>query len=210
MRTWPKPARSGVPSYLCFAAQDWWYHNRAHSDFQLMRLVAEHRTVLVVNSIGMRMPLPGRSTQFARRILRKARSISMLVRRPLPDVPGLYVMSPVPFPFYRRAWQRWISAVLIRMQVRIACVALKIRAPVVVVTIPTAWDVVRSIRKRTLVYNRSDLHSAFREADQTVMRALEHCLWPMRTMYFMPAVRCRTKNGICSAGVGTSSTTAWI
>jgi GT2 family glycosyltransferase/glycosyltransferase involved in cell wall biosynthesis len=176
MHTWPKSLSSGVPSYLCFAAQDWWYHNRAHSDFQLMRRVAEHRTVLVVNSIGMRMPLPGRSTQFARRILRKARSIAMLVRRPLPDVPGLHVMSPVPFPFYRRAWQRWISARLIHVQVRIACLALKIRAPVVVVTIPTAWDAVRSMRKRTLAYNRSDLHSAFSEANQTAIRTLEHCL----------------------------------
>jgi hypothetical protein len=100
----------------------------------------------------------------------------MLVRRPLPDVPGLYVMSPIPFPFYSRAWQRWIGARLIHAQVRIACLALKIRAPVVVVTIPTAWDVVRSIRKRSLVYNRSDLHSAFREADQTAMRSLEHGL----------------------------------
>ena len=176
MRTWPKPVTSDAPSYLCFAAQDWWYHNRAHSDFQLMRRVAEQRTVLVVNSIGMRMPLPGRSTQFARRILRKARSVAMLVRRPLPDVPGLYVMSPIPFPFYSRAWQRWIGARLIHAQVRIACLALKIRAPVVVVTIPTAWDVVRSIRKRSLVYNRSDLHSAFREADQPAMRTLEHGL----------------------------------
>jgi GT2 family glycosyltransferase len=176
MAPWPKPVSSGVPSYLCFAAQDWWYHNRAHSDFQLMRRVAEHRTVLVVNSIGMRMPLPGRSTQFARRILRKARSIAMLIRRPLPDLPGLYVMSPVPFPFYRNAWQRWIGARLIQVQVQLACLILKIRAPVVVVTIPTAWDVVRSVRKRTLVYNRSDLHSAFREADQSVIRTLEHHL----------------------------------
>ena len=176
MRTWPSPLRGSVPSYLCFAAQDWWYHNRAHSDFQLMRRVAEHRTVLLVNSIGMRMPLPGRSTQFARRILRKMRSVAMLVRRPLPELPGLYVMTPIPFPFYGRAWQRWLGARLIQLQVRLVSLALRIRAPVVVVTIPTAWDVVRTIPKKSLVYNRSDLHSAFREADQTVMRTLEHHL----------------------------------
>ena len=74
------------PGYVCFSAQDWWYHNRAHSDFQLMR-GSRAPPVLVVNSIGMRMPLPGRSSQPLRRILRKLRSIAKLVRRPLPELP---------------------------------------------------------------------------------------------------------------------------
>ena len=30
------------PGWICFSGQDWWYHNRAHSDFQLMRRVAEY------------------------------------------------------------------------------------------------------------------------------------------------------------------------
>ncbi len=90
------------PGYVCFSAQDWWYHNRAHSDFQLMRRVAERRRVLVVNSIGMRMPTRGRSSKPGRRIVRKLRSIAKLVRRPLPALPQFYVMSPVPLPFYGR------------------------------------------------------------------------------------------------------------
>jgi GT2 family glycosyltransferase len=177
MRRWPTPpARQAAPSYLCFAAQDWWYHNRAHSDVQLIRRVARHRKVLLVNSIGMRMPLPGRSTQFARRILRKARSIAMLVRRPLPELPDFHVMSPLPFPFFSKPWQRKINAGLVRTQVRIVCRALGIRTPVVIVTVPTAWDVVRPMRKHSLVFNRSDLHSAFPESDQQAIRALERSL----------------------------------
>jgi GT2 family glycosyltransferase len=173
MRRWPAGARRDEPDYICFAAQDWWYHNQAHSDFQLIRRVAAHRKVLVVNSIGLRMPLPGRSTQTARRILRKLGSIARFLRRPLPDLLGFAVLSPLPFPFYGKPWQRKLGAGLVRAQVRIACLFLGIRNPVIVATIPTAWDVVAPMRKRALLFNRSDLHSAFPESDQTVISGLE-------------------------------------
>ena len=29
------------PGVICFAAQDWWYHNRAHSEVQLMLRIGE-------------------------------------------------------------------------------------------------------------------------------------------------------------------------
>ncbi|WP_228769933.1 glycosyltransferase [Actinokineospora alba] len=174
MRRWPESLDSAKgPSYLCFSAQDWWYHNRAHSDFQLMRRVAKRRKVLLVNSIGMRMPLPGRSTQFLRRILRKARSVAMLVRRPLPDVPGFHVMTPLPLPFYGKPWLRKLNAVLVRAQVRAVCAVLRMGTPVVVATIPTAWDVVEPMPRKKLLFNRSDRHSAFPEADTAAIEALE-------------------------------------
>ncbi|GLZ38313.1 glycosyltransferase [Actinokineospora sp. NBRC 105648] len=182
-RRWPEPlstpdrqAGKDLPPYVCFSAQDWWYHNQAHSDFQLMRRVAEHRKVLLVNSIGLRMPTPGKSTQFLRRIARKAGSVAKLVRRPLPDVPGYYVMTPLPLPFYGSARVRALGAALVRAQVRVVCAALRMRNPVVVATIPTAWDVVEPMRRRGLVFNRSDRHSAFPEADQGTIAALENKL----------------------------------
>lgn len=181
MRRWPSPptADPGTgtePSYVCFSAQDWWYHNRAHSDFQLMRSLAERRTVLVVNSIGMRMPTPGRSTHVARRILRKLRSVAMFVRRPLPELPGFVVMSPLPLPFYASSVLRRLNALLVRAQVRAVCAALGIRRPAIVVTIPTAWDVVVPMRRHSLIYNRSDRHSSFPEADTTTIEAMERGL----------------------------------
>ncbi|PPK64507.1 glycosyltransferase [Actinokineospora auranticolor] len=181
-RRWPAPldSKSGVdkkakdaPPYVCFSAQDWWYHNQAHSDFQLMTRVAEHRKVLLVNSIGLRMPTPGKSTQFLRRILRKAGSVAKLVRRPLPDVPGYYVMTPLPLPFYGSERVRALGAKLVRAQVRAVCAVLRMPNPIVVATIPTAWDVVQGMPHRKLVFNRSDRHSAFPEADQTTIAALE-------------------------------------
>ncbi|MEU3167765.1 glycosyltransferase [Streptosporangium sp. NPDC006930] len=179
LREWPPlPGEAAAPSpgYVCFSAQDWWYHNRAHSDFQLMRSIAAHRKVLVVNSIGMRMPMPGRSTQVLRRVGRKLRSVAMLVRRPLRELPGFYVMSPLPLPFYGSPLARRVNALLVRAQVLAVSWALGLRRPVIMVTIPTAWDVVRPMRRRALVFNRSDRHSSFPESDRPTIEALERGL----------------------------------
>ncbi|MGY1727509.1 glycosyltransferase [Geodermatophilus sp. SYSU D01062] len=170
--TGTSPAAGGA-DYVCFAAQDWWYHNQAHSDFQLMRSVARDRRVLVVNSIGMRMPRRGVSTNVTRRLARKLRSVARLVRRPLPDLPGFHVVSPLPLPFYGSARARRWGARVVRAQVRATMWWLGIREPVVVVTVPTAWDVVRPLRRRSLVFNRSDRHSAFPEADTRSIEAME-------------------------------------
>ncbi|MGY1699105.1 glycosyltransferase [Geodermatophilus sp. SYSU D00766] len=169
--------REPAPGYVCFSAQDWWYHNRAHSDFQLMRRVARTRRVLLVNSIGLRMPLPGRSTQVLRRIGRKAASTAKLLRRPLRDTPEFHVMTPVVLPFYRNSLLRRVNAWSVRAQVRLAMRLLRMPpAPVIVCTIPTAWDVVRPLERRALVYNRSDRHSDFPESDQRTVGALENAL----------------------------------
>jgi GT2 family glycosyltransferase/glycosyltransferase involved in cell wall biosynthesis len=177
MRRWPDQADAAAGAadrgYVCFSAQDWWYHNQAHSDFQLMRSIAEKRRVLVINSIGMRMPTPGRSTQVTRRILRKLRSVAKLVRRPLPELPNFFVMSPLPLPFYGSPILRRVNAVLIRVQVRAVCALLRLADPVIMVTIPTAWDVVRPMRRHALVFNRSDRHADFPEADRGTIEKLE-------------------------------------
>lgn len=188
-----RPNRSQAPtaaSYVCFAAQDWWYHNQAHSDFQLMRSVARTRKVLVVNSIGMRMPLPGRTTQPWRRIARKLGSVARLVRRPLTDLPNFHVMSPLPLPLYGTAIGRRLAAFVVRAQVRVVCLMLGIREPVICVTIPTAWDVARGLPHRSLVYNRSDLHSAFpelagdtvRTMESELLRAADHVLYASQVL----------------------------
>ncbi|MEV8630167.1 glycosyltransferase [Streptosporangium sp. NPDC051023] len=169
--------RTAPPAdYVCFAAQDWWYHNQAHSDFQLMRSIAADRRVLVVNSIGLRMPTPGRSTQVVRRVLRKLRSVAMLVRRPLRDLPNFFVMSPLPLPFYGSPLARRVNAWLVRTQVLAVSRALGLRKPVIMVTLPTAWDAVKPMPRRTLVFNRSDQHSAFPESDRRVIEVMEHDL----------------------------------
>lgn len=172
-----EPAGTGEhPGYICFAAVDWWYHNRAHSELQLMTRIAQTRKVLLVNSIGMRMPLPGRSTKFWFRIWRKFKSTLKLVKHPIPETPNFAVLSPLILPFYSTPWARKLNAVLVRAQVRAAQRWLRIVDPIIIVTIPTAWEVVRPMRRRALIANRSDKHSQFDEADNDYIAEMELAL----------------------------------
>jgi glycosyltransferase involved in cell wall biosynthesis len=179
-----EPARRPAPSppgWVCFSAQDFWYHNRAHSDIQLMSRIADDRPVLLVNSIGLRVPVPGRSTEPLRRIRRKAASVARLVRRPDPDRPELRVMTPLPIPVYRWPWARDLNARLVAAQVTLAARLTGVVGdgadPVVMVTIPTAIDAARRVPHQALVVNRSDKHSAFPEADEATVAERERaCL----------------------------------
>jgi len=163
-----------APDVICFCGQDWWYHNRAHSDFQLMTRAAKSRKVLLINSIGMRMPMPGRSPLPFRRIWRKLKSMLRHTRQPLPETPGFTVMTPVLFPFYGSEKARAFNARSIQKQVERIARKLGMEDPHIVVTVPTAWDVAKEMRRSSLVYNRSDKHSAFGEADQGLIADLEH------------------------------------
>jgi GT2 family glycosyltransferase/glycosyltransferase involved in cell wall biosynthesis len=169
----PRSPRSDGRGWVCFAAQDWWYHNRAHSDFQLMRRVAEREPVLLVNSLTLRMPSRRTSTDVGGRLVRKARSMAKYLRRPLDDTPGFHVMSPLFVPVYGHPVGRRLNGWLVRTQVRVVCALLGIRAPTVMVTIPTAVDAVRRMPRRCLVLNRSDRYSELPEADTPVVRQLE-------------------------------------
>ncbi|MGW5363352.1 glycosyltransferase [Actinopolymorpha pittospori] len=169
-------SREPVDGIICFSAQDFWYHNRAHSDIQLMRRVARELPVLFVNSIGMRVPLPGRSTQPARRIARKLASVARAIRTPLPEVPHLAVFTPLNLPAYGSPLVRSVAARSVHVQVTLAARLAGIRRPGYFVTVPTAWDVITQGPRRPLVFNRSDKHSAFGEAATDVIADMEHSL----------------------------------
>jgi glycosyltransferase involved in cell wall biosynthesis len=174
--------QAATPGWICFSAQDWWYFNRAHSDFQLMQPIARRRPVLLVNSIGLRVPLPGRSTSPLKRVVRKAKSVGRFVRTPVPGLPGYHVMSPLPLPLYGSPAARRIGTLLVRAQVWLVARSLGIIGPgrpdpVIAVTIPTAIGAARSLPHSALVVNRSDKYSSFAEADTASIRALEmECL----------------------------------
>lgn len=162
--------------FVCFCGQDWWYHNRAHSDFQLMTRLARTRKVLLINSIGMRMPTPGKSAAFWSRVRRKIGSMSKALKRPVPELPDYSVLSPILFPLYGSAIGRALNAKLVESQVRIAMRRARIVDPHVFVTIPTALPIARRLSKSSLIYNRSDKHSAFGEADASLIGSLEDSL----------------------------------
>lgn len=162
------------PDILIFCGQDWWYHNRAHSDFQLMTRAAKYRKVLLVNSIGMRMPSPGKSPMLFRRLWRKAKSMLRPACKPLEDSPDYNLMTPILFPFYGSARARAFNAWFIRFQVERMARKLGIKDPHIIVTLPTAWDVAKKMKRSSLVYNRSDKHSGFSEVDNSLIVRLEN------------------------------------
>lgn len=164
------------PDYVLFAGLDWWYHSQAHSDFQLFRRIAQTHDALVVNSIGMRMPTPRRTSGTTQRILRKVRSAARLMRKPVKGLYGFNVFTPLLLPVYGHPVGRTLNAFLIAYQVRIASFFAGVSKPVIVATLPTAIDVVDHLPHRALVYNRSDKHSEFAEADQRLIRHLEERL----------------------------------
>jgi hypothetical protein len=87
------------------------------------------------------------------------------------------VMTPVLFPFYGSPAARVFNARLVRWQVARQARKMGIRNPHVIITVPTAWEVAREMEYTSLVYNRSDKHSAFTEADSPLITRLEHELF---------------------------------
>ncbi|MBP6730060.1 MAG: hypothetical protein KA129_10565, partial [Microthrixaceae bacterium] len=160
---------------VCFAGQDWYIHGRAHCDFQVMRELAGDDRVLVVNSIGMRVPIPGRTEAPARRIVRKLRSILRhYLARPLPAVPNLLLMSPVAVPAFTTRAARRLNGAVVAAQVRAAAAAHRVRDPWVVVAVPTAIDAIELAGwGDRVIYYRADDNAAQPDVDHQLIRAFE-------------------------------------
>lgn len=146
---------------ICFAGVDWWYHNRAHSEVQIMRRLSEHTPVLFINSLGMRMPRPGVSTQPWQRIFRKLCSIARGLRQ---VESNFWVFSPLMLPPTSKLWGRKINAFLIAIQIRLALKIIGIHHYFTWITIPTAVEVLESLPESFTIFNRSDAFSQFPEA----------------------------------------------
>ena len=65
---------------ICLGGEDWWYHNRGHFDFQIMRRLARRWPVLFVNSLGVRMPKLNEKRVFVQRIARPGRGGARFLR----------------------------------------------------------------------------------------------------------------------------------
>jgi hypothetical protein len=168
-----KARERDLPPIVNFAAIDFWYHNRAHSEIQLMTRLSLSSRVLFINSIGMRAPLPGRSSNSGFRILRKIKSLLRGLRRPLAAYPNFYVLSPIIIPAYSTPWLRKINYAAIYIQVRFAMLWLGMKKPIIFETIPTSNDVAKKLPHSLEVVNRVDKMSAFSETDQTYIESLE-------------------------------------
>lgn len=157
---------------VCYAGVDWWYHNRGHSECQIMTRLARRTTVLWINSIGMRMPAPGKSELSLTRYLRKIRSTLKGLRR---DASGMWIYSPIFLPRYD-ARSLALNGVLLSLQAKMLCRLLKIRRPALWITLPTAAPAAERGSWGSIVFNRCDDFAAFPEADGDSIAGLERRL----------------------------------
>lgn len=173
-----RTTRSGV---ISFAGQDWWYHGQAHCDFQVARHLSEQQPVLVVNSIGMRMPTTANADKVLARVWRKAKSTLRYLRRPeRASHPRMWVMTPVSVPVFSHDRLRRLNSRLVAAQVRLVSRwVAKVTDPTVIVVVPTALEVVRAMGRDVDVYYRADDHAATDGVDHELIHRLESEL--MRT-----------------------------
>lgn len=145
---------------ICFGGVDWWYHNRGHYDLQMMRELSAHVPVLYVNSIGMRVPRPGKGGMFAKRVLRKLKSFSHGLTRVRED---FWVLSPVVAPAGLGAS---MNEKALALQVRRAARQAGISRPLVWVACPPGQPVVDALEPVGVVYQRTDRFEEFKGVDR--------------------------------------------
>ncbi len=164
---------SQADGVVCFAAVDWWYHNRGHSECQIMSRLARRTKVLWINSIGMRAPSPGKTELVLHRYVRKFKSTLKGLRRD--EASGMWVYSPLFIPRYNPRMVE-VNGRIVGTQVAALCRKLKMRNPAVWATVPTSAPMVERGRWSSAVFNRSDDFSAFPEANASLIAPLEQRL----------------------------------
>jgi glycosyltransferase involved in cell wall biosynthesis len=161
--------------FVYFSILDWSYHSHGHAEFQIAKALAKDHRVLFVNTIGMRFPPLQRRHAPVSRALRKLRSISGGLRFPDPDLPNLAVFTPIQAPVYSGLIGAANHFVLKRSIAR-AMARCGIRDFAAVVTLPTFVQTAMALGPRTLIYNRSDRHSALEGSDPQLLLELEALL----------------------------------
>lgn len=156
---------SGFDGIICIGGEDWWYHNRGHFDFQMMRRLAEQWPVLFVNSLAVRMPSLGEKSKFAAKVGRKLRSFA----RGLVNVENqFWVFSPVSVP---GPTGQMLSSWALAPQIKLAAKRAGIRRPLLWMHCPAGAPLISQIPHAALVLQRTDRFEAFPEANAEIVGA---------------------------------------
>jgi glycosyltransferase involved in cell wall biosynthesis len=159
---------------LCFGGEDWWYHNRAHFDMQVMRWFARRLPVLYVNSVGFRMPSVKEGSQFVHRIGRKLQSVTRRISNPFA---GFYVASLFSVPLWHRRFLANLNILSLEIQVRKACRFAGLKYPLLWVACPPVFEVVKRMRGNSfLVYQRTDKFEEYSEQTREYLTAADRWL----------------------------------
>ena len=162
---------------ICFAGEDWWFHN-PHSNLHLMREFAKDNRVLFVNSPGIRFP-SFRDGRFAwKRVLGKLKSLAKSTRL---AERNLWVMTPFAIPMISGFGRliSWINERLLLWQIKRAMSTLGLQTPILWVTVVVAKAVALRLRRELgsyLVYYCVDNITVFPGVDSDYLAILEEDL----------------------------------
>lgn len=148
---------------ICIGGSDWWYHNRGHFDFQVMRRFARTLPVLYVNSLGVRMPGAAKPGQFAEKIQRKLQS---LARGVVNVENNFWVFSPFNIPGQTG---KTITGFALAPQIRIAARRAGITKPLLWMHCPAGADLISDLQPVSVVMQRTDRFEAFPEGDPVLL-----------------------------------------
>ena len=183
-------------SYLVFGGLDWWYQHRSHVDFQLIRRFAKRGPAMYVNSIVMMKPNLKEGRKLLKRIVRKTKSMLRGLRH---SGEGFWVYSPFSMPVHHIPWAKPINDWVVRTQVRCVARCVGIRHPVLVVVCPGACDMALRMKRKALVYLRTDAYELFPNMDAAVILRYDRMLketadltlFVSRRLYEAEAGQCR-------------------
>ncbi len=136
-----------------FGNVDWWYHNRGHSSIRMSTRLARRVPTVYVNSIGMRMPVPGQTELAWKRYVRKLKSLTKGLKRD--EATGLYIYSPIFIPRYSPKMLA-INGRLLAAQIRWLIRHFGMKRPSAAVSLPTWVSTVERLDWRSLVFERCD------------------------------------------------------
>ena len=154
---------SAFDGIICIGGEDWWYHNRGHFDFQIMRRLARDVPVLFVNSLGVRFPSVREGGQFIARIRRKLGSFG----RGLTHVENnFHVLSPLSVP-----GQLGTSAFgwALAPQIKYFAARIGIKRPLLWLHCPAGAGLMDAFAGAPMVMQRTDRFESFPEGDPTVL-----------------------------------------
>jgi glycosyltransferase involved in cell wall biosynthesis len=138
---------------VCVGFSDWQTETLTNQQHLLARAACDNR-ILFVESLGLRRPqlAPRDLTRMAGRLRRAA--------RPLREVDGVHVLSPLVVPLHSNAVVRRINAHLLPRAVAHAAAKLNMHEPVLWSFVPQAEVLIPSLRPSKVLYYIDDDHAA--------------------------------------------------
>lgn len=161
---------------LVVFGEDWGSH--PSSTQHLIRRLAVGRTIIWVNSIGLRWPRP--TVHDLQRVAAKL-TAAIVDRRdrqgadtvPAPDMPRLHIIDPLAIPASAHSLVRYLNRNLLAGLVRRMMRRHGLSRPILWISVPTAVDVVGSLGERAVVYYCGDDWVAMPGVDHAPVAFLE-------------------------------------